>query len=599
VTNADQAQPTRRGYGNFDLRPIVGGGDPSASVAGWDEVARRLAEATRGHQTGRRVIACDCYVGVDESEIIDALAPALEPVLAIDTNDALHDEHVIEEMLSPFLGDSDPIFGVLTDLDLVAFFDPDRVDQLRAQIGSVTDGVVLIVGPGAAMFDSDTLVFADLARWEAQLRQRRGTASNLAVANRGARPGELYKRSFFVDWRVNDRWKMSIFDRIDFLLDTNVPGEPRLVDADALHDALRRTARRPFRLVPFFDPGPWGGHWMESVCGLDGDAPNHAWCFDCVPEENSLLLGFGETVVEIPALDLVLREPEPLLGRAVVERFGAEFPIRFDLLDTMGGGNLSLQVHPTTDYIAQFGLTYTQDESYYILDADDDAAVYLGLRSDIDPAEMLSALRTAQADGPEFDADRFVNKWPARAHDHFHIPAGTVHCSGANTMVLEISATPYIFTFKLWDWGRLGLDGRPRPINIDRGADVIDWSRDTDWVRDNLIDQIEPIDRAPGWREERTGLHDLQFIETRRRWFTEPVTHPRNGSVDVVNLVHGAEATIESPTGAFEPFVVHYAETFVVPAAAGEYTIRPSGPATGAECATITAFVRLDEGDAT
>jgi hypothetical protein len=55
-----------------------------------------------------------------------------------------------------------------------------------------------------------------------------------------------------------------------------------------------------------------------------------------------------------------------------------------------------------------------------------------------------------------FDDARFVNQIPARKHDHFLIPAGTVHCSGSGTMVLEISATPYIFTFKLWDWGRLG-----------------------------------------------------------------------------------------------------------------------------------------------
>ncbi len=65
-----------------------------------------------------------------------------------------------------------------------------------------------------------------------------------------------------------------------------------------------------------------------------------------------------------------------------------------------------------------------------------------------------------------FDANRYVNQLPARKHDHFHIPAGTVHCQGADAVVLEISATPYLFTFKLWDWGRPGLDGKPRPIHL-------------------------------------------------------------------------------------------------------------------------------------
>jgi len=62
--------------------------------------------------------------------------------------------------------------------------------------------------------------------------------------------------------------------------------------------------------------------------------------------------------------------------------------------------------------------------------------------------------------------------------------------------------------------------------------------------------------------------------------------------VNVLNLVEGREAVVESPTGAFAPFVVHYAETFIVPAAAGDYTIRPHGEAIGAECATMKAFVR-------
>lgn len=187
---------------------------------------------------------------------------------------------------------------------------------------------------------------------------------------------------------------------------------------------------------------------MESVCDLPRDKPNYAWCFDCVPEENSLLLGFGKRRIEIPALDLVMMRPRRVLGRNVERVFGAEFPIRFDFLDTMRGGNLSLQVHPLASYIREkFGMFYTQDESYYLLDAAEDACVYLGLRETIDPDEMVRKLTdAANSPSPAFDAQLFVNKFPAPRHDHFLIPAGTVHCSGRNSMVLEISATPYIFT---------------------------------------------------------------------------------------------------------------------------------------------------------
>ena len=160
-------------------------------------------------------------------------------------------------------------------------------------------------------------------------------------------------------------------------------------------------------------------------------------------------------------------------------------------------------------------------------------------------------------------------------------------------MVLEISATPYIFTFKMWDWGRLGLDGLPRPINVERGLANIQWDRDTEWVDKNLVNRFEPIATGDGWREERTGLHDLEFIETRRHWFTKTVEHDTQGGVNVINLVEGREAVVESPEGKFQPFVVHYAETFIVPASVGRYTIRPHEEAEGLECATLKAFVRV------
>jgi mannose-6-phosphate isomerase class I len=333
---------------------------------------------------------------------------------------------------------------------------------------------------------------------------------------------------------------------------------------------------------------------MEKICGLpDDDAPNHAWCFDCVPEENSLVLGFGVERVEIPSLDLIFAHPSELLGPHVLDRFGAEFPIRFDFLDTIEGGNLSLQVHPLRQFIRDhFGMKYTQDESYYLLDARGDACVYLGLREGVQPAEMIADLRAAQEGKGEFLAEQYVNRFPARKHDHFLIPAGTVHCSGKNSMVLEISATPYIFTFKLWDWGRLGLDGRPRPIHLEYGIANIQWDRTTDWVRSSLINRFQPFTTGAGWREERTGLHEFEFIETRRHWFTGPVPHDTQNGVHVLNLVEGEQAVVESPTNAFEPFEVHYAETFIVPACVGGYTIRPDGPSEGRECATIQAFVR-------
>ena len=445
--------------------------------------------------------------------------------------------------------------------------------------------------PGA-----DLLLYADMPRWEGQLRQRRGEADNLGTRNRGLKASLQYKRSFFVDWRIADRLKQATMARWDYLLDTTTAGDPKLISGAAHIAALDAATKQPFRVVPFFDPGPWGGQWMREVCALPDGPPNYAWCFDCVPEENSLLLEFADgTKVEIPSVNLVFLRPRQLLGEPVYGRFGPEFPIRFDFLDTMGGGNLSFQVHPLTEFAReQFGIPYTQDESYYILDAAPGAHVYLGCKDGTDPAAMFADLQEAQMGKKLFADEKFAAQFPARKHDHFLIPAGTLHCSGANSMVLEISATPYLFTFKLWDWARLGLDGLPRPVNLERGSKAVLWHRDESYARKHLVNQIEAVASGPDWREERTGLHPAEFIETRRHWFSGPVSHDTGGeacgSVNVLNLVEGEAAVVESPTNAFLPFTVHYAETFIIPAAVGPYTIRPATPEK--PCATIKAFVR-------
>lgn len=571
----------------YDKFPFVETGESSECFLGWQAI---LAEVEIQES---RVVCIECYPGVFVEEIEQALARFMPGRRVFLAQDAMLPEDAIEASFAEILSD-DPVFGRMSTTRLSEFFDAAKLQEMAAQAATCDRAVILGTGAALVCPEPSLLVYADMARWELQLRQRRQEIANLGLSNFDERPSLKYKRAFFLDWRAADRAKVALLNDVDFLLDTNVREHPKMISGEAFRRGLRKATLRPFRVVPFFDPGPWGGHWMERVCDLPDDgAPNHAWCFDCVPEENSLLLGFGEQRVEIPSLDVVVQHPRELLGENVYQRFGAEFPIRFDFLDTVGGGNLSLQVHPLTEYIREtFGMEYTQDESYYLLDAEEGAQVYLGLKTGIEPQQMLADLALAQTGETDFPAEQYVNQFPARKHDHFLIPAGTVHCSGKGSMVLEISATPYIFTFKLWDWGRAGLDGLPRPVHLEHGARNIQWDRTTDWVERNLINQFVTVAEGEGWREERTGLHELEFIETRRHWFTGTVSHDTRDTVCVLNLVEGDEAIVESPTGAFAPFVVHYAETFIVPAAVGKYTVRPHGPSIGKQCATMLAYVR-------
>ena len=570
-------------YDRFPSTKITG-----TILQGWDAVHTLLVECFKV----KKVVAVDFYAGVREEEVAGELE-LLSPTLFINTRNLMKPQDEIKAMTERFMTD-DVLFGYVTNLTLNDYFDAEKLEQARKQVADAT-GRVIIVGSGAAMVApaEATLVYVDMARWEIQQRFRVHEVKALGVDNREDAVSLQYKRGYFNDWRILDRYKESLFGRVDFWLDTHIANEPRLIDKETFFKGIEETVKTPFRVVPFFDPAPWGGQWMKEVCGLNPEKENYGWCFDCVPEENSLYFEVNGVRFELPSVDLVLLKSRELLGEPVEARFGKDFPIRFDFLDTVGGGNLSVQVHPTTQFIREnFGMYYTQDESYYLLDAKEGASVYLGLKTGIDKNEMIHDLREAQKGEVVFDTERYVNRLPAKKHDHYLIPGGTVHCSGSEALVLEISSTPNLFTFKLWDWQRLGLDGKPRPINVERGKDVIDWKRDTEYVNKHLANRFTQVAEGDGWREECTGLHPNEFIETHRHWFSKPVTHHTNNSVNVLNLVEGEEAVIESPINAFKPFVVHYAETFIIPASVGEYTIAPYGKSVGQECGTIKAYVR-------
>ncbi len=579
----------RKRKSNYDKRPAVTIGK-GFILEGWKSISSFVS----GKVEHAKLLTVDCYTGV-YYDLLKSKLQEINNARLIDTLEIFKSENEINALTEQFLTE-DILFGFYSNLSISDYFDEEKLRFARESIEQAS-GTVIVFGYGAQYVTTgDINIYADMPRWEIQQRMRRKEVNGLGVNNKEETFSLQYKRGLFNDWKALDKHKKTIYDTVDFWLDTVKVDLPKLIDKETFFKGMDKAASSPFRLVPFFDPAPWGGQWMKEVCDLDRSVSNFGWCFDCVPEENSLLLKINDIEFEMPSVNLVYTRSRELLGDPVEARFGKEFPIRFDLLDTIGGGNLSLQVHPTTEYAREnFGLAYTQDESYYIMDTKEDTYVYLGLRNDINPDEMVADLNKAQQDPFfVFDVDKYVNKVPVKKHDHFLIPGGTVHCSGKDTLVLEISSTPNLFTFKLWDWQRLGLDGKPRPINVDRGKKVIVWGRDTGFTYRELVNKVKILNDTGTVREEKTGLHKNEFIETRRHIFTEKATHYTNDSVNVLNLVEGDSVIVESLNGDFEPFVVHYAETFVVPARIKTYTVRPYGNSKGKECITIKASVRFN-----
>ena len=589
----------KKKYGNYELHPQM-------KITGyeneiWDEKKEIIEELKRAVQEKQKekktcILSFDLYPGVRKEEMME-LTNALQPDRIFDIEDCAKDEETLLREFKDYITD-DRVFGIMCHKTIDTWFESEKLETMKKAIETecaeekdTNGGLIVIVGTATELLaEADVLVYCDLTRWEVQLRYRSGMP-NWHSTNYNDPILTKYKRGFFIEWRLADRYKKERYEKFTYLLDTEKENAPVLTTGNAFRGALQQLARQPFRMEPYFDPGVWGGQWMKENFGLDASKENFAWSFDGVPEENSLLLDFGSCVVETPALNLVYAHPRELLGDRVHARFGKEFPIRFDMLDTMHGQNLSLQVHPLTEYIqSHFHMHYTQDESYYLLDAAGEApCVYLGIKTGTKPEEMIDALQTAQNGGKPFPAEKFVNKIPVKKHDHVLIPAGTVHCSGADTMVLEISATPYIFTFKLWDWGRVDLDGKPRPIHLEHGAANIQWYRNTEWVHRNLVNAVAEVYTGENGTVVRTGLHELEFLDTFR--FTTSSTLPvhRNGSVHMLNLIDGTRAVLRSKSDAFPPLELHYAETCIVPQAAGDYEI--SSP-DGSEVKVILACVR-------
>lgn len=554
--------------GTYDIYPSFPVG-PGRIELGFDALARRIIAS------GRSSVIIDGYTGVLWDWFVSLLGEALSsrgasfrfhPVAL-----ALKSEEEIDALVEPFLGGDDPLFGRRCTLPLSSFFEPGRLG-VPPQEG----GLSIIYGMGAALIPSGgLLIYVDVPKCEAQFRSRKGSFANLG-ARAALPPKEMYKRMYFVDWPVLNRHRASLLPTLGIFVDSQRPAEPALMGGDELRAGLDAMARNYVRVRPWFEPGPWGGTWIKDhIPGVPRSAPNYAWSFELISPENGIAFESGGITLEASFDFLMFRCHNQVLGR-FGPRFGYEFPIRYDFLDTYGGGNLSLQCHPTPEYMyGNFGEPFTQDESYYILDCKKGARVFLGFRQGVDPGAFRAELERGERDGTPVDVERHVNTVESHRHALYLIPAGTIHCSGADNLVLEISSTPYIYTFKMYDWMRLDLDGSPRPINIARAFDNLVFERQGERVREELISRPKAIADGEGWRLVHLPTHPRHMYDVHRFEFSTGVESATDGSCHVMNVAAGEWITLETAAGMRQRF--NYAETFIIPAAAERYRLVNGG----------------------
>lgn len=568
--------------GKYDIYPVHGIGEGKI-FRGLHSLAGKIAE--------EKVVLLDGSSGV----FFDLLKTELDSILIskyniaahwINTKDLLKPEEEINKMVSPFLGGDDPLFGTRTTLSLRDFF--DMGEWHNYSINGSYGHTIIIYGTGAGIVsEAGFLIYFDLPKNELQFRARAGTVTSLG-ADFPADDKSMFKRFYFVDRVILNRHKQNILQRIDILADCQRADDITWVNGHDLRETLHDMSRNVLRARPWFEPGAWGGCWIrDNIPGVNKEVPNYAWSFELITPENGLIIESSGLMLEFSFDFLMYLEAEEVLGDCY-ERFRTDFPIRFDFLDTFDGGNLSVQCHPRPEYMKKhFGEDFTQEEAYYILDTKDNAGVYLGFREDIKEEKFMRLLEESYENARPVDIEEFVQFHPARKHDLFLIPYGTIHGSGKNNLVLEISSTPYIFTFKMYDWLRPDLDGNPRPLNIERGIDNLYFDRKGNKVSEELISTPVLLDEGNDWQLFHLPTHPTHLYDVHRYHFKTSLNIETRNKCHVLSLVEGGSIVVTPDRGFSRRF--SYTETFIIPAAANSYRVLNESEK---QAILILAFVR-------
>lgn len=574
-----------------------------AVVAGSLEAAKSLAatlaarlEADPGKNV---VVAFDGYVSADWSRMVNLLSQQLAlkgiALEAIDFAQALKTEEQIHALVDPYLEwdrEKDPtlLYGRLFKGGYEDLLDADKLAALEARIAAlgqkVSEGrVVVVYGSGClvprmrALYD--VKCYFDVTPKESILRIRRGQYANLGDCT--ARPAnEVIRRCYYVDFElaVHLRGELLREGLLDYYVASDNPDRVHLVPRAALEEIFAALAAYPFRCKPVYLEGVWGGTYVKKLRNLPDEMRNCAWVFDLIPMEVSIVVEAGAEKIEFPFFTFVQMQGEAIMGAKCVEKFGGYFPIRFNYDDSYHStGNMSIQVHSGAKYNHDnYDELGRQDESYYVVVAGHHAKTFVGFRDDADIDAFIRDIKLADTQYKPVDYLKYISYEDSKPGLQVMIPAGTVHSSGRNQVVLEIgSLTVGSYTYKLYDYLRPDFDGKPRPIHTWHGERNLCRERRTEWVRRNIVQQPREVRSGEGWAEYIVGEHDLLYFTLRRLEFERQIEDDTCGRFHVLTLVDGERIRIRSAAQPDRYFDAEYMDMAVVPADMGRYVIENLG----------------------
>ncbi len=539
------------------------------------------------------VVAIDGYTTADWTRLVNCLSQQLAAkgigMEAVKFSDIYKSEKEMHEMLDPYLEwdtSKDPtlLYGKVFRGGYPAIFDETKMNGLKASLkeAKAAAGKVTVVY-GYGCLDKgfrelyDVKCYLDVTPKESILRIRRGQFANYGdkVANK---VNLTIRRCYYADFEmaVGLRGELLREGVLDWYLPSDDPDGLQLMSRQTMEEMLSALALYPFRCRPAYLEGVWGGTYIQRLRHLPDTMKNCAWVFDLIPMEVSIVVQAGENQVEFPYFTFLQKEGVPVMGEPCVKKFHGYFPIRFNYDDSWhSNGNMSIQCHSgekwNKENYDEFG---RQDESYYIVEAGQDAKTFIGFRDDADTDEFIEKIKKADTEHEPFDYMKYVSYEESKPGLQVMIPAGTIHSSGRNQLVLEIgSLTIGSYTYKLYDYLRKDLDGKPRPIHTWYGERNLAFERKTSWVRQNIVQKPRTVREGSDWREIILGESDLLYFSLRRLDFQTSIEDDTKGKFHVLSVVNGERIRIRSIDHPERSFEAQYLDIVVVPANMGRYVV--------------------------
>ena len=530
---------------------------------GWEAISKAIRKHVKTLEQKKVVVCIECYQGTYADFNLKALKEHLAPNVTCKSRDIYKDEHELQQMLKQEAVLASNFQHTTKTID--DYFDPAKLLALQNNIDFIDNGVVLIHGIGAhKIWKPDILIYSDMSRHEILQRFRRNDIANLGVDNRHDAFEHQHRWSYFIDWPICDKIKKSLIATCDYFLETNNWVKPMLAEGHVVRKAWEAATKQPFFTAKFFDPELWDGQMKKEKT----EEEDFSWGFDCDIEQNNLLLKFNDYLFESPAINLVHYRPEALLGQPAYRKFGPEMPIRFEFVDSMDHEQLSLHVFPSEESLpGRTRQNIYQDNHFYVMDASPQAKLHLGLSNDVSAAYLWDNIRNH---APKHTIAQLLHTLKLKKHDHICVPTDVVYSKGKRLMAIQVSASPSVYQFNIYHEG-----GQPSPregVDEDRLGDIVKYTKNPDNIK---ITRPTPPTTEAIYAEKLPG-HDSDVALLQRIWFTAAVVLETKGTLQLYNLIEGEEAIISSTDDSFEPFVVHYAETFVIPAGIAAFEIAPA-----------------------